>query len=334
MHCRTLFASVASLLMPGAHWQPLSAMVQPSQLLFLRHFTPPSQEVVDFLLFVLSSSYIDDVLYLRDVTKCVALINCQLSEKPDQPWVKETMLLQPSEPCLSNLNGLLWHLSKNPEDASHLLYHLFLRTLRQTPVSSPKCVRKSYTKLRPYLLLFAEECSFSITSDALLHCVVYCHLPAEIGMADGTPFQHITGIMGDCANKFIRPYIDTSVADQMHLREDEEDDVVLFCLMVTLIVEIEKKKTLKLCYNRDVLKALDFSSVPTPFVLVDLDWGLGKNDYFGYTYKGSLVVCNGLGCAQAISQWISVCEELSYCREVADDDVTPDNPLFKFKSAI
>lgn len=320
--------------MSGVQWQPLSAIVQPSQLLYLLHFSPPCREIVDFLLSALSRAFIDDVLFLRDCVKAAGLIIRQLNVTISKKWVKETMLLKASEPLLENLDGLLLHLADHPEDATHLLYHLCLRTLRTVPVAAPRVTTTRYGTLKPYLLLFAEECSFAITSDTLLHCIVYCHLPAEVGMAESTPFQHITAIMGDRANKHIRPFIDTSIADQMKARDEDEDDIVLFCLLVTLIVEIEKKTELQLCYNRNVLRALQPSSVPTPFVLVDLDIGHGASDYYGYTYKGSLVVCNGLGCGQAISEWLSVCTEATYCREILLANMSTDNPLFKFATSV
>lgn len=140
--------------------------------------------------------------------------------------------------------------------------------------------------------------------------------------------------MGDCANKHIRPFINTAAADQMKSRIATDDDICLFCLLVTLIAEIENKKEVQVLLNRNVVKALDPSCPPTPFVLSDLDCGHGRNDYYGYSFKGSLVVCNGLGCAQAISQWISACKELVYCREIANGNPSPGNPLYKFKESV
>lgn len=290
---------------------------------------------MDFLLDAMQTANIDDTLFLRDVAKCAGLILKDMNVAVTEKWAKETMLLKPSAPYLDNLDNLLLHLAECPEDVSHLLYQLCLRTLRAAPFASPRYTDNTYPKLSAALLLFAEECSFSITSDNYLHSIIYCHLPAEVGMAEPTPFRHITGVMGDCANKHIRPYINTSAADQMRQRNEDDDDVVLFCLLTTLIVEIEKRKDLQVCMNRNVLRALDPAHPPTPFVLVDLDCGFGRSDYYGYTFKGSLVVCNGLGCAQAISQWISACELLVHCREIAlGGEVSAHNPLRKFDNAV
>lgn len=334
LHKNTSVARVASFVMSGAHWQPLTAIVQPSQLLYLRHFAPPSRATVNFLLNALATTVIDDTLFARDVGKCCGLILRELNIEPAQKWIKETMLLSPSESYRENLDSLLLHLVDCPEDLSHLLYHLCLRTLRAVPFASPKYTQNVYPKIRPALMLFAEECSFAITGDNYLHSIIHAHLPAEIAMAEPTPFRHITSVMGDCANKHIRPYINISAADQMQARSEDADDVVLFCLIVTLIVEIEKKKELQLRFNRNVLGALNPTCPPSPFVLVDLDCGHGRNDYYGYTFKGSLVVCNGLGCAQAVSQWISVCKDLTYSREVIDGRPSPGNPLYKFNTAV
>ena len=148
-------------------------------------------------------------------------------------------------------------------------------------------------------------------------------------MGESSPFKLLTSIMSDHTNKLIRPYINTPLADQLANREFDSDDVVLFALIVTLIVEIERKAHLFVNYNRDILSATAPSHTPTPFILVDTDLGQ-TTDCYGYTYKGSMVVCNGLGVAQAISQWAQVCDELQHCREVINGAVRAENPFRKF----
>lgn len=315
----------------GSHWQPLETIVKPSQLLYLRHVAQPEIRIVDYLLHVLSISKITDVLYLRDVCAAVGKIFKSV-HKDAIPlrWKKETLLMHKSQEYMRDLAPLLYHLADNPHDAAYLLYHLSIKDLLLVPFASPRPCAPHFDCLAEYLTKYSDECTLNITQDLYLHTITAMHLPAEIVNGELTPFRLLTNIMADYTNKLIRPYINNPLVDQIKSRAFDSDDVVLFTLFVTLIVEIERKAHLTVKYNRDILSIIAPHNPPTPFVLIDMDLGQGT-DCYGYTYQGAMVVCNGLGVSKALSQWIEVCNELQYCREVTSGNrINPTNPLYKF----
>ena len=89
----------------------------------------------------------------------------------------------------------------------------------------------------------------------------------------GAPYRQMSDALADLANDLIRPYIETSLSDQIRARmsseqDGDKDDIILFLLLCVLAVEMEQAPELLPVFNSQALHCSD-PTIVRPFILVD-----------------------------------------------------------------
>lgn len=161
----------------------------------------------------------------------------------------------------------------------------------------------SFDVLHPVLTRYSSECTFSSTGDHFLHVCLRMHLPSWCTMMSyGGGYRELSELLGESANKIVRPYLDVKSTHFMRTLEVDTDDVIFFVVFCSLIAEACDNKDLSVKYNRDVL----FSppDLACPFVFCDFPVPGINGDAYGYVVGKRLVICNSLGVRRATSLWI------------------------------
>lgn len=328
-----------------------------SALIYLFELEPTKKSAI-YLAKVLSESIIDDETYARETCRAISTIHvnlakqqCNGQKKTTQilplPWISRSGMKVPSEVFCSGENLLPLYVAvdkdhtSESEAAAQLLYTLKLRASNH--FSGKKFdfeeINLNFKIGFPLLLNYAESSTFATTGDFFLHNIVKMHLSAvnTIFSQKRPPYRILSKTLADHSNDVLRPYIDTSISEQLQKaclnNSANPDNVVLFVILCTLAVEMEKKPELKLLFNAEILNR-ENKDVALPFLFVDFPVRClrGCRDAYGYVRGTTLVVGNGIGVIKTFLGWLEESkEELPNVHEVfLNKTLSSGNILHKF----
>lgn len=307
LHCQTFSAFVAMALDSGAQRQPLDKLIPPATLLWLHHFER-SIEGEQWLLSQMQICAQPNVAYCREVIKVCASLYLEFGGDTSDAnvWTPTSGIQVRTVPLVGTFGPLYKSVLENHltgKAPGVIMYNLRLRSVRHFVAAPVDGNREWYTRCELALRYFCDQCIFTQTQDFYLHLILKLHLPAtETVLTRSPPYHTLSEMLAQDANDIIRPYIDTPLSQQLKAADIDSDDVVVFVLLCTIIVEIEQRPGQTVRYNDEVNEPC---SVPTPFVLCDFPIHcVGNSDAYGYMHDGTLFVGNGFGVATTISAWI------------------------------
>ena len=247
------------------------------------------------------------------------------------------VMLDRSPAAAEDAAPLLAHChEKSKRGASLVLYHMALLTIAKKKtiqrVTSNRARETTMGVVHAIMVVYADECTFPITSDWYLHVLLRMHLPSwGIQLETEGAYEALSQVLGVHSNKFGRTYLDGQPVQFIRGKNPEEDDVVMFVVMVTLLAEVCGEVALTLSYNRDV--AINTFDVPKPFVFCDYPVPGLLTDAYGYVYKGVIHVANGRGVGNGAMEWLEACKEAKVAKEVTEfleGNAPPSNTLHKY----
>lgn len=252
-----------------------------------------------------------------------------------------------SPPLLSDLSPVATLCARGGDisaECSLLLYQFTLRAFCSLPepvnVDFSVVDSSGFEYLFNVLLGFSDDCLFPVTGDLYLHVVIGFFIPSWRGMMYSTVgYPLLSTLYGAAANTVARPYMDTPITTLLRDRAGcfDDDNVILFVLVTTLIAELVADKRLSLVRNRHILTRPPGNPVPQPFVLCDFAVpSFCGSDAYGYVDSSNrLHVCNGHGVSKAVSSWLGACYEVGAAlviKEFLTGAAGPTNPLVKYAS--
>ena len=333
----------------------LEEAVPASALIYLHEFEPTTKNAI-YLASALSRSIVDDELYGREVCKVISSIHVKVEQARQKkngtiffplPWISRCGFKVPSEvfdqhECLLPLYlSVDKDHSANAQAAAQLLYTLKLRALNHV-CARQFIVPKSALAFDigcSLLTNFAESSTFAVTGDSFLHLIVKIHLSAvnTIFCHGAPPYRLLSTTLADNSNDLLRPYIDEPISVQLTAAcataDANPDNVVLYIILCTLAVEMEKKVSLKMLYNSEVLNRAQ-TDVAVPFLFVDFPVRSlrGCRDAYGFMVDDTLHVGNGVGVIATFLGWLHAARaELPNAYEVfSQRTLSSGNVLSKF----
>jgi hypothetical protein len=225
---------------------------------------------------------------------------------------------------------------KSTRGTSLVLYNMALLNIQAkftiARIIDNKSRATKMSVIHAIMVVYADECTFPVLCDWYLHVILRMHLPSwAIQMETGGAYNALAQVLGTHSNKFARSYLDGQPVQFVADKSVDEDDIVMFVVMATLLAEVCGEGGLKLAYNRDV--AIETFDTPRPFVFSDFPVPGLVTDAYGYVYRGTIHVANGRGVGNAIMAWLEACKVANVAREVTsflDGNAPPSNTLHKY----